>query len=59
MKGGIGKSLVYIHKTRQWDSEKDGKGGSVRKKNKYFKGNGIYSETQRERERERESEREK
>jgi len=27
------------HKTRQWDSEKYGKGGSVRKKNKYFKGN--------------------
>lgn len=59
MKGGTGKSLVHIHKTRQWDSEKDGKGGSVwKKKNKYFRGNGIYIfiETHRERQRERKGE---
>lgn len=30
--GGAGKGLVCIHETRQWDSEKEGKGGSVWKK---------------------------
>lgn len=56
MKGGTGKSLVHIHKTRQWDSEKDGKGGSVWKKKisileetEYIY---IHRDTHRERERE-------
>ena len=60
MKGRTGKSLVHIHKTRQWDSEKDGKGGSVWKKKisileetEYIY---IHRDTQRERERERKGE---
>ena len=63
MKGGTGKSLVHIHKTRQWDSEKDGKGGSVWKKKisileetEYIY---IHRDTHRERERGRESGRER